>query len=141
MPETYIWRLQILLNNVDSGRNYLSKFIDYAWFLEATNNISHLDEFVAAILACWEKKVPFETYNVTNPGHVITREIVELIKESGGCKKEFRFFDSEADFMGKAAKTPRSNCLMSSKKLIEADNEMTPIRDAIRNSLALWNKS
>jgi len=44
----------------------------YPRLLEATNSISQLEEFCAATLACWEKRVPFGTYNVTNPGQVTT---------------------------------------------------------------------
>ena len=60
---------------------------------------------------------PFGTYNVINPGRVTTREVVELIRQSGVCRKEFRFFDDEAEFMRVAAKTPRSNCVLDSSKL------------------------
>ena len=46
--------------------------------------VSHnSDEFVAVTFACWEKHIPFGTYNVTNPGYVTTREVVELIQASG----------------------------------------------------------
>jgi hypothetical protein len=69
---------------------------------------------------------------------VTTSEVVAMIKEAGVCEKEFRFFDSEADFMAKAAKTPRSNCVMDSSKAIHADLQLTPIRDAIRQSLESW---
>ena len=67
---------------------------------------------MAAALACWTKRVPFGTYNVTNPGKVTTREVVELIRRSGVCTKEFEFFASESEFMMAAAKTPRSNCVL-----------------------------
>ncbi len=40
----------------------------YQRLLEATNSVSQLHEFVAATFACWERRVPFGTYNVTNPG-------------------------------------------------------------------------
>jgi dTDP-4-dehydrorhamnose reductase len=106
--------------------------------LEATNSISELDEFAAATLACWEKRVPFGTYNVTNPGKVTTREVVALIKQSGVCKKDFNFFDSEAEFMQVAAKTPRSNCVMDSTKLRNTGIELTEVHDAIRRALKNW---
>ena len=73
MPNVYIWRLRIPFNEVDNPRNYLTKLMRYPRLLEAANSISQLEEFVAATFACWEKRVPFGTYNVTNPGHVTTR--------------------------------------------------------------------
>jgi dTDP-4-dehydrorhamnose reductase len=137
-PDVYVWRLRIPFDNVDNPRNYLTKLMRYATLLEATNSISQLDEFVAATFACWEKRVPFGTYNVTNPGHVTTHEVVELIKQSGVCKKDFVFFKSEDDFMKKAAKTPRSNCVMGSSKLASVGITLTPVREAVTRALREW---
>lgn len=137
-PKHYIWRLRIPFNHEDGPRNYLSKLIRYNKLLDATNSISHLNEFVAASFACWEKKVPFGTYNITNPGQITTREVVELIKESGVSKKKFDFFEDEDDFMQKAAQTPRSNCVMNSAKLASVGIHMTPVKEAIENALKQW---
>ena len=134
----YLWRLRIPFDNIESPRNYLTKLIRYENLLEASNSISQLDEFVAATFACWEKRVPFGTYNVTNPGYVTTREVVELIKESGLSTKTFNFFKDESEFMAKAAKTPRSNCIMRSGKLAAAGITMTPVKEAIRQALSNW---
>jgi len=140
-PDIYIWRLRIPFDNCENPRNYLTKLMRYQRLLEAENSVSQLDEFVAATFACWEKRIPFGTYNVTNPGHVHTREVVDLILESGVCVKDYRFFANEADFMAKAAKTPRSNCVMDSAKLAAAGIALTPVREAIRAALARWQKA
>ena len=137
-PNVFIWRLRIPFDHRESPRNYLTKLMRYQRLLEAENSISQLHEFVAATFACWEKNIPFGIYNVTNPGHVTTREVVDLILESGVCKKDYEFFSDESDFMAKAAKTPRSNCVMTSAKLAAAGIEMTPVRDAIRTALKNW---
>ena len=63
-------------------RNYLSKLMRYSRLLNATNSISELQEFVEASLLCWEMRVPFGIYNMTNPGAVTTREVADLIKKS-----------------------------------------------------------
>ena len=139
-PNAYIWRLRIPFNEVDNPRNYLTKLMRYQRLLEATNSISQLDEFVAATFACWEKRVPFGTYNVTNPGHITTHEVVDLIQQSGVCRKEFSFFGSEDEFMHVAAKTPRSNCVMDSAKLASVGIQLTPVRTAIQSALARWKK-
>lgn len=134
----YLWRLRIPFDHVESPRNYLTKLMRYARLLEAENSISHLGEFVAATFACWEKRVPFGTYNVTNPGRVTTRRVVELIEESGVCRKDWSFFSDEGEFMQVAAKTPRSNCVMTSAKLRAHGIPLTPVEDAIRQALARW---
>lgn len=137
-PRVYIWRLRIPFNNIDGPRNYLTKLLRYQRLLEATNSISQLEEFCAATFACWEKRVPFGTYNVTNPGQVTTHEVVDLIKKSGVSDKEFDFFKDETEFMHKAAKTPRSNCVMDSTKLANTGIQMTEVHEAIARDLKNW---
>ena len=140
-PNLFLWRLRIPFNEIDTPRNYLTKVMRYPRLLEATNSISQLDEFVAATLACWEQRVPFGTYNVTNPGAVTTHEIVALIERSGVHPKKYEFFASEADFMKLAAKTPRSNCEMDSTKLASVGIPLTEVHAAVETALRQWKKS
>ncbi|WP_309387120.1 sugar nucleotide-binding protein [Cerasicoccus frondis] len=141
----YIWRLRIPFSRVDSPRNYLSKLQRYARLLEAENSISRLEDFVAACFGCWEKRVPYGVYNVTNPGAVTTREVVAMLceaaqafPETGLPDREFQFFGDESEFMQQAAKTPRSNCVMDASKLASVGIEMPPVHDAVRDCLQGW---
>lgn len=138
VDNVYLWRLRIPFDHRDGPRNYLTKLLRYQRLLEAENSISQLHEFVTATFACWEKRIPFGTYNVTNPGHVTTREVVEHIKASGVSNKDFEFFSDEEEFMKIAAKTPRSNCVMDSSKLAAAGIQMTEVHDAIERDLKKW---
>jgi len=140
-PDVFVWRLRIPFDGVDNPRNFLTKLMRYPKLLEATNSISELDEFVEATFACWEKRVPFGTYNVTNPGKVTTREVVDLIRASGVCNKEYQYFKSEAEFMLLAAKTPRSNCVMDPSKLAGVGIRLTPVHEAIERDLRSWRKA
>jgi dTDP-4-dehydrorhamnose reductase len=140
-PNVYVWRLRIPFNHEENPRNYLTKLMRYKTLLEAANSISQLDEFVAATFACWERRVPFGTYNVTNPGRVTTHEVVDLILKSGVHPKEYVFFKSEDEFMHVAAKTPRSNCVMDSTKLASVDITMTEVHDAVARDLRNWRKA
>ena len=134
----FVWRLRIPFNEVDSSRNYLSKVMTYARLLEASNSLSQLDDFARATLACWQQRVPFGTYNVTNPGHVTTHEVVDLIRQSGVSDKDFEFFASEDEFMQKAAKTPRSNCVLDTAKLQAAGIALPEVHDAVAEALRRW---
>ena len=139
--QCYIWRLRIPFNAVDNPRNYLTKMMRYDRLLAAQNSLSQLDEFVRAAVDCWQKRVPFGIYNVTNPGFVTTSEVVELIQQSGLIKKQFNFFTNEAEFMRLAAKTPRSNCVLDTSKLQKTGIAMTEVHAAIEQSLRKWKKS
>ena len=140
-PNLYLWRLRIPFDSVENPRNYLTKLMRYQRLLEATNSVSQLHEFVAATFACWERRVPFGTYNVTNPGEVTTREVVDLILRSGVCPKEYNFFRSETEFMQVAAKTPRSNCVLDSGKLARHGIALTEVHSAIESALRHWQRA
>lgn len=125
--QCFVWRLRIPFDEVDNPRNYLTKVMRYARLLDAVNSLSQLDEFCRATFECWQRRVPFGTYNVTNPGQVTTREVVELIRASGRCDKDFEFFADEKEFMRVAAKTPRSNCVLDAAKLQATGIAMTEV--------------
>lgn len=138
-PKTYIWRLRIPFNNEDSPRNYISKVLTYDRLLEATNSISQLDEFVNACYQSIDKKIPYGIYNITNPGHVTTSEIVQAAQRILGFQKNFKFFEDEKEFMLLAAKTPRSNCVLDSSRILSYGIELTPAITAVEQSLLNWN--
>ena len=139
-PDLFIWRLRIPFDHRDNPRNYLTKLMRYPRLLEATNSISQLDEFAAATFACWEQRIPFGTYNVTNPGAITTHEVVAHILQSGVHPKDYVFFRDEDEFMQVAAKTPRSNCVMDSGKLAAAGIRLTEVHEAVTRALQQWRK-
>jgi dTDP-4-dehydrorhamnose reductase len=137
--QCYVWRLRIPFNATDSPRNYISKMMRYDRLLDATNSLSHLDQFVDTCLACWTKRVDFGIYNLTNPGSVTTREVVEMISRHGLSEKIFSFFDTEEEFMKLAAKTPRSNCVLDSSKAVAAGLPMAPVEEALAAAMESWS--
>lgn len=134
----WIWRLRIPFNNVDSPRNYISKMMAYDRLLDATNSLSQLDEFADACVACVEQRCEFGIWNLTNPGAVSTRQVVEMIRLAGLTDREFQFFESESQFMKIAAQTPRSNCVLDSSKAIEAGLPLTPVEEALDLAMKNW---
>ncbi len=139
-PKGYVWRLRIPFNENDGPRNYLSKLQRYENLLQARNSLSHLEDFVEACWSCVEKEVPYGIYNVTNPGSVTTSDVVELILKHGVNNKDYKFFDSEEEFMSKAAKTPRSNCVLDTAKLKSVGIHMRPAQEALDWSLKNWKR-
>ncbi len=137
----YVWRLRIPFNHESAPRNYLFKLQTYKYLLDATNSISHLDEFVRAAWECWSKRVPTGIYNVTNGGAITTREIVSMLVQHLTPGREYRFFQDEQDFMRKAAVTPRSNCVLDNSKILSTGIKLLPVREAIEVSLKNWCRS
>lgn len=129
----YIWRLRIPFDNTYNSRNYLQKLINYDKLINVRNSLSQLDEFVAACLDCFRLNVSYGTYNLTNPGTITTKEVVNLMKEYGNNEikaRIFKFFDNIEEF-NKVISTPRSNCTLNSNKALDAGLKLTNIESAI----------
>jgi dTDP-4-dehydrorhamnose reductase len=150
-PNTYIWRLRIPFDHRDSSRNYLSKLLRYQRLLDARNSLSHLDDFVASVWATVERKLPFGIFNLTNPGSVTAREVVEMIRREGAARlaqydsrtagqflKEFDFFASEEEFMKCGVIAPRSNCVLDTTKAESYKLPLRPVKEALADSLQRW---
>ena len=140
-PQCFLWRLRIPFDHHENPRNYITKLVRYQRLLEAENSISNLHEFCAATFACWEKRVPFGTYNVTNHGSIFTHEVVDLIQKTGVCRKDYVFFKSDDEFMRLAAKTPRSNCVMDTTKLESTGIRLLDVHEAVEQALRRWRSA
>jgi dTDP-4-dehydrorhamnose reductase len=131
----FVWRLRIPFNHEPSPRNYLQKLLNYENLLEAENSVSHLEEFCQKCIECFTKDVEPGIYNMTNPGSITTSQVTEWMLEEGLTEKKFNFFKTEEEFMQKAAKTPRSNCVLDASKAEKAGIGMRPVEDAMIDSI------
>lgn len=136
--QSYVWRLRIPFDEFDNKRNYLSKVQRYAKVYENVNSVSHRADFVKACLDTWEQRVPFGTYNVTNPGYVTTRHVVDLIEKHLKPARKFEYWANDEEFYKTAAKTPRSNCIMDVSKLLGVGVKVRPVEEALEHSLKNW---
>jgi len=136
--QTFIWRLRIPFDEFDGARNYLSKVQRYVKVYDNVNSISHRADFVKACLDLWERRAPFGTYNVTNPGFVTTRHVVELIENILKPGRKFEYWQSDEEFYRVAARTPRSNCVLDVSKLLATGVKVRPVIEAIEDSLKNW---
>jgi dTDP-4-dehydrorhamnose reductase len=136
--QSYVWRLRIPYDEFDSARNYLSKVQRYSKVYDNVNSISHRADYVKACLDLWRLRAPFGTYNVTNPGWVRTRQVVEMIVDILKPARKFEYWHDDAEFYRVAAKTPRSNCVMDVSKLLAAGVKIRPVNEALEASLKNW---
>ena len=136
--ECYLWRLRIPFDEFDNSRNYLTKVQRYAKVYDNANSLSHRGDFVRACLDLWERRAPFGTYNVTNPGFITTRRVIALIEKILRPNRAFAFWASDAEFYQHAAKTPRSNCVLDVCKLLATGIPLRPVEEALEHSLKNW---
>jgi dTDP-4-dehydrorhamnose reductase len=138
VSQHYVWRLRIPFDQFDNPRNYLSKVQNYAKVYDNLNSLSHRADFVKACIDLWQIRAPFGIYNVTNPGFVSTRQVVERIQSILKPARPFEFWASDEEFYRQAAKTPRSNCIMDVSKLLAAGVKLRSVEDALQDSLHNW---
>jgi dTDP-4-dehydrorhamnose reductase len=136
--QNYSWRLRIPFDEFDGPRNYLSKVQRYPKVYDNLNSISHRGEFAQVCLDLWKRRAPFGIYNITNPGFVTTRRVVELVENILRPARRFEFWKSDEEFYRVAAKTPRSNCVLDVSKLLATGVQIRPVEEALAASLREW---
>jgi dTDP-4-dehydrorhamnose reductase len=134
----YLWRMRIPFDEFDGARNYLSKVQRYPKVYDNVNSISHRADFARACLDLWALRAPFGIYNVTNPGFVTTRHVVQLIGQYLNPPRLFEFWANDEEFYRVAAKTPRSNCVLDCSKLLATGVKIRPVEEALAHSLINW---
>jgi len=138
LGESYVWRVQMPFDQFDSPKNYLSKLQRYPKFRDDLNSLSHRGDFARACLDLWERRAPFGTYNLTNPGFVTTRRVVALIEKLLRPARTFEAFVNDQEFYQQAVKAPRSNCVLDVSKLLSTGVELRPVEDALIDALENW---
>jgi len=134
----YIWRPRIIFDEIDHPRNFLSKIQRYPKVHDGVNSLSHRGDFVRACLDLWERRAPFGTYNVANPGAVTGRQAVEAVQRILGPRRQFEFWKNDEEFYRWAVRAPRSNCILETSKLLSAGVKMRTVREALEDSLERW---
>jgi dTDP-4-dehydrorhamnose reductase len=140
LGRSYVWRLRIPFDEFDNPRNYLAKVQRYPKVYDNVNSISHRADFARACLDLWERRAPFGIYNVTNPGWITTRHVIDLIKTILKPDRSFEFWADDEEFYRVAAKTPRSNCVMDTAKLLGAGVKIRTVEEALADALRNWRK-
>ena len=149
--DVHIWRLRVPFDQHDNARNCLSKLMRYKRLLDVRNSLSHLGDFVASAWATMERGLPRGIYNLTNPGSVTAKEVVELIRAEGERRraageafsaermlKSYSWFASEDEFMKTTAIARRSSCVLDTTKAEKLGLPLRPVREALADSLRNW---
>lgn len=136
--QSYIWRLRIPFDEVDSPRNYLSKLQRYAKVYDNVNSISHRGDYARACLDLWERRAAFGLYNIVNPGFITTRQVVGLIRNILRPVRDFEFWADDGEFYRSGATVQRSNCVLDASKLLATGVKIRPIHEALEGALRNW---
>lgn len=133
----YICRLRLPFCHVNHPRNYLTKLLTYPKVYDNLNSLTNRFEFAEACLTLWTRGALFGTYNLTNPGAITAREVVGMMRETIAPDREFSFWDDK-EFFAKAARTPKSNCVLDVRKAAASGVKMKNVRDSVMDCLKNW---
>ena len=141
VPGVVVWRPRIPFESRDNERNYLTKLMRYDRLLEVRNSISQLEEFAAATVQSLQDRIPGGIYNATNPGSILTSEAVDALKRHGVCRKEFRFFSGEAEFLSHPGRVYRASCVLDPGKLAAHGIRMLDVHESLDKTLRAWKRA
>jgi hypothetical protein len=91
-----------------------------------------------ACLDLWEMRAPVGINNLTNPGAVATRQVIEMIQRILKPNRRFEFWKDDEEFNLRGAKALRSNCVLDVSKLLATGVRIRPVEKALEDSLRHW---
>jgi dTDP-4-dehydrorhamnose reductase len=137
-PRCYLWRARIPFGERDEPANLLSKLLRYPKVYDHVTSLSHVDDFARACLDLAGRDAPFGTYNVTNPGAVTTRQVIEMMR--GVLKPGWhpKFWTNDREFYLEGGHVLRSSAILDVSKLRSTGLKMRPVREALADALRTW---
>lgn len=125
-------RIRMPINSDVHPRNFITKIMTYKKICSIPNSMTVLPEMIPIIVDLITKKT-VGTINLTNPGLISHNEILEMVKEI--VDKDFVWENFSLEEQSKLLASGRSNNYLSTKKLESLYPSITPIKEAVRNTL------
>jgi len=125
-------RLRMPIDATPNSRNFIKKITTYKKIISIPNSVSVLEDFLRAGMVLIERRAT-GIYNMTNPGAIEHREILDMYREIVDPSFNYEIFS--LDEMNQLTKAGRSNCVLSSDKREAAGAHMRPIKEALKATL------
>ncbi len=126
-------RLRMPFDRTPSARNLISKLIKYTKVLDEVNSLTYIPDFFVVLEGLIKKRAT-GIYNVVNPGAMSPYTIMEMYKKTIDPSHTFERITAK-DLSG-VTKAPRSNCILSTKKLEAEGFTLRPVEQAVAEALA-----
>lgn len=125
-------RIRMPFDGSLSERNLIMKLVKYSKVLDAANSITYLPDFlVASAQLIRQRKTG--TYNVVNPGVIspyrIMRLYADIVDPAHRCER------LTLDALTTVVRAGRSNCVLSTTKLMGEGVALRPVEEAVREAL------
>lgn len=113
-----IQRLRMPIDKYPDPRNLITKLAKYGKVIDVINSITIVDDFVSATARLMHLERT-GIYHIVNPGPVKHKDILSWYKEIVDHGHSYELIRSEELLSMGLAKTGRSNCILSTAKLLK----------------------
>lgn len=125
-------RLRMPFDGTGNERNLINKIKKYDRLLDTENSMTYIPDLLEAAKQLIDKRA-VGPYNIVNPGAMTPYRIMELYKEIVDPDHSFELLKEED--LPDVAKTGRSSCVLSGKKLADEGIVMKPVEEAVAEAL------
>lgn len=125
-------RLRMPLDSEKSPRNFITKITKYERVINEPNSMSVIGDLISATVQLIEKQKT-GIYNVTNPGFITHKEILDMYKEIVDPTFTYTLMDTKE--LSGVTKAGRSNCILNTEKLTKDGIVLPEIHVAVRDVL------
>lgn len=131
-PGILILRLRMPFDGTPHPKNLITKLAKYAKVNDEENSITCLTDFLPAVKELITRRRD-GIFNATNEGAISPYRIMELYREIVDLAHRFERLSLPAQ--ASVTKVGRSNCILSTEKLLREGLSLRPIEEAVRASL------
>lgn len=136
--QCYIWRPQIIFDEFDHPRNYLSKIQNHSEVPAGVNSFSHRGDFVQACLQILERRSPFGTYNIVNSGAATKQQIIAAMQHNLRLERKFELANDSTKVGKKEDDASSNQSLLDATKLLSTGIKIRSLQEALEDSLKKW---
>lgn len=113
-PNTLVLRVRMPIDSIPGDRDLINKLLRYETIMNDENSVTVIADFILALQTLiYEEKTGI--WNVTNPGKITHKEILEMYEYTSGEKLNKKYVMADSGEIKTAA--PRSNCVLNTDKL------------------------
>jgi UDP-glucose 4,6-dehydratase len=127
MDKSYLFRIRMPFGRTRHPKNFLTKMETYKKLISFDNSLTLVDDVGRVCVHFYLTRPQAGIYNVCNPGKSNAKEISAMMK----LEKEWFTIEE----FKTATKAPRSNCILSTKKL-ESVFDIKPIHETLYEVIA-----
>ena len=123
-------RIRMPVDSQKNTRNFITKITSYEKVINEKNSITIVEDLVKALMELVKRRKT-GIYNITNPGSITHKEILDGYKELVDNNFKYSIIDTKE----LKTKAGRSNCVLNTDKLKKEGIELPDVHESIRNIL------